>query len=150
MAEIVLGIGTSHTPMLALSADLWSSYARQDEENPELAFPPDGLVMPYKEGLAAVAPDVKSKFRGADIYHAQAEACQRALDELSASLRAASPDITVVITDDQDEWFFEDNMPALAVYWGDTAPLRPRWMPQGVRDRAVAEAITRGYGDVPM
>ena len=21
---------------------------------------------------------------------------------------------------DQDEWFFEDNMPALAVYWGET------------------------------
>jgi hypothetical protein len=58
--------------------------------------------------------------------------------------------VTIVITDDQDEWFFEDNMPALAVYWGDVAPLRPRYMPAGVRDRAVMEAITRGYGDVAM
>ncbi len=150
MADIVLGLATSHTPMLALSPDLWASYARRDEENPELAFPPDGLVMTYAEGLAAVAPEVRARYRGPDAYPAQADACQRALDALSASLREASPDITIVITDDQDEWFFEDNMPALAVYWGDTAPLRPRYMPPNIRDRAVAEAITRGYGDVAM
>lgn len=150
MAQIVLGLATSHTPMLALSADLWSSYAQRDQENPELAFPPHGLVMPYQEGLAAVAPEIGAKYRGAEAYSAQAEACQRALDQLSASLREASPDVTIVITDDQDEWFFEDNMPALAVYWGDVAPLRPRYMPAGVRDSAVAAAITRGYGDVAM
>jgi len=46
MAQIVLGIATSHTPMLALSPDLWGSYAQRDAENRELAFPPDGLVMP--------------------------------------------------------------------------------------------------------
>ena len=150
MAQIVLGIATSHTPMLALSADLWGSYAQRDAENPELAFPPDGLVMPYQEALEVVPAEARAKYRGAAPYPAQAAQCQRALDELSASLRAMSPDVTIVITDDQDEWFFEDNMPALAVYWGDTAPLRPRWMPAGVRDRAVTEAITRGYGDVPM
>jgi hypothetical protein len=150
MADIVLGLATSHTPMLALPPDLWPSYARRDEENPELAFPPHGLVMPYQEGLKAVSSEVRAKYRGAQAYPAQAAACQRALDELSISLRTTNPDVTIVITDDQDEWFFEDNMPALAVYWGDTAPLRPRFMPQAVRDRAVAEAITRGYGDVPM
>ena len=150
MAQIVLGLATSHTPMLALAADLWGSYAQRDAENPELAFPPDGLVMPYKEALDVVPAEARARYRGAEPYPAQAEQCQRALDELSATLRATDPDVTIVITDDQDEWFFEDNMPALAVYWGDTAPIRPRWMPAGVRDRAVAEAITRGYGDVPM
>jgi 3-O-methylgallate 3,4-dioxygenase len=150
MAQIVLGIATSHTPMLALSADLWGSYAQRDAENRELAFPPDGLVMPYAEALAVVPPETRARYRGAEPYAAQADACQRALDGLASSLRAARPDVTIVITDDQDEWFFEDNMPALAVYWGDTAPLRPRYMPAGVRDAAVADAITRGYGDVPM
>ena len=150
MAQIVLGLATSHTPMLALSPELWGSYAERDAQNPELAFPPDGLVMPYTEALAGVAPEVRAKYRGAEAYPAQAAACQRALDELSAALRVTNPDVTIVVTDDQDEWFFEDNMPALAVYWGETAPLRPRWMPAGVRDQAVAEAITRGYGDVPM
>jgi hypothetical protein len=41
-------------------------------------------------------------------------------------------------------------MPALSVFWGDTAPLIPRQMPPGTRDAAVIEAIRRGYGDVPM
>lgn len=150
MAQIVLGLATSHTPMLALSAAQWSSYAKRDQENRELAFPPDGLVMPYEEALTAVAPEARARYKGTEPYAEQSAACQRALDELAGSLREARPDVTVVITDDQDEWFFEDNMPALAVYWGDTAPLRPRYVPAGVRDREVIDAITRGYGDVPM
>jgi 3-O-methylgallate 3,4-dioxygenase len=150
MADIVLGIGTSHTPLLTLPADLWPAYARRDEGNPELAYPPDGLVMSYREALTAVPPDVRARYRGAEPFRAQAEACQRALDELSRTLRATRPDITIVIGDDQDEWFFEDNMPALAVYWGDTAPLIPRAVAAAPQDKEVVEAIRRGYGDVPM
>ena len=131
MAQIVLGFGTSHTPMLTLPADLWPAYAERDRRNLELAFPPDGLVMTYEEALGAVAPDVRARHRGTEPYRAQAAACQRALDELSATLRAVSPDVTIVIGDDQDEWFYEDNMPAFSIYWGDTAPLVPRRPPVG-------------------
>src|ERR1700745_8096 len=70
--------------------------------------------------------------------------------ELSATLRGVAPDITIVIGDDQDEWFFEDNMPALSVYWGDTAPLIPREMTPGTRAPEGLEAIRRAYGDVAM
>src|SRR5947209_11271019 len=150
MAEVVLGLATSHTPMLTLPAELWSSYAGNDERNRELAFPPHGVAMSYKERLDAITPETRGKFRGTEPYHEQAEACQRALDELSSTLRAVNPDVTVIIGDDQDEWFFEDNMPALAVYWGESAPLIPRKVPPGSRDPEVAEAIMRGYGDVPM
>ena len=150
MADIVLGIGTSHTPMLTLPAELWSSYAERDAGNQELAFPPHGVVMSYKEALDAVAPEILARYQGAALFQAQADACQRALDELSRTLRGVNPDITVIIGDDQDEWFYEDNMPVFAVYWGETAPLIPRRAPASTRDRAVAEAIIRGYGDVPM
>ena len=95
MADIVLGIGTSHTPMLTLSADLWPSYARNDQRNPELAFPPHGLVMPYQEALDSIAPDRRAHYRGTEPFQAQAEACQRSLDDLSSTLRAVNPDITV-------------------------------------------------------
>ena len=150
MANLVLGIATSHTPMLTLPAELWSSYAQNDQRNRELAFPPHGVVMSYQDGLSAVTPETSAKFRGTEPSRAQAEACQRALDELSATLRAVNPDVTVIIGDDQDEWFFEDNMPALSVFWGETAPLIPRETPPGTREPAVAEAIRRGYGDVRM
>ena len=49
MANIVLGIGTSHTPMLSLPSDIWPDYARNDERNPELAFPPHGYVMAWSQ-----------------------------------------------------------------------------------------------------
>src|SRR5262245_51341373 len=148
MADLVLGIGTSHTPLLTLPADLWPAYAKRDERNPELAFPPEGLVMSYEEALHRVAPEVRARYRGPEPFQKQAEACQRALDELASTLRGVKPDITVIIGDGQDEWFYEDNMPALAVYWGETAPLIPRTTPGS--DGAVAEAIVRGYGDVRM
>ena len=57
MANLVLGIATSHTPMLTLPAELWSSYARNDERNRELAFPPHGIVMSYEARSDGVDAD---------------------------------------------------------------------------------------------
>jgi hypothetical protein len=87
--------------MLTLPPELWASYAQNDQRNRELAFPPHGRVMSYEDGLKAVTPEINAKYRGEEPYRAQAEACQRALDELSATLRAVNPDITVIIGDDQ-------------------------------------------------
>src|SRR5207245_6364326 len=114
------------------------------------ACPPSGVLKSYKPELDALSPESRGNLRGPETHHEQAEACQRALDELSSTLRAVNPDVTVIIGDDQDEWFFEDNMPPLSVFWGDTAPLIPRQVPPGTRDPEVIEAIRRGYGDVPM
>ena len=36
MAEIVLGLGTSHSPMLSLPGDMWGDYAARDKGNPML------------------------------------------------------------------------------------------------------------------
>jgi 3-O-methylgallate 3,4-dioxygenase len=129
---------------------MWPAIAKRDETNPELAFPPDGVVRPYKDALAHVSPERRAKFQSPEQFVPQAAECQRALDELADSLKSARPDITIAIIDDQDEWFFEDNMPALCVFWGESAPLIPRTMPPGARDAEVIEAIRRGYGDVPM
>ena len=61
MAEIVLGAGTSHSPMLALNAEQWPRYAQGDLRHQELVFPPEGWAMPYDEGLARVPTAVKEK-----------------------------------------------------------------------------------------
>ena len=42
MAEIVLGLGTSHSPMLSLPGDMWSEYAARDKGNPMLLSLEDG------------------------------------------------------------------------------------------------------------
>jgi len=154
MAEIVLGIGTSHTPLLSLPAALWPAYAEGDRRNSELVYPPHGLTMPYSEALAYVSPAIRERMGDQSTFDRQAAACQHALDVLSDTLRSAKADVTVIISDDQDEWFYEDNMPAFAVYWGETAPVRPRTMPATGRASEVGLAIRRGYGeealDVPV
>ena len=86
MAEIVLGIGTSHTPLLALPAELWPVYARGDEKNPKLAYPPLGHVMSHEEALERVAPEIRARYRGPEPFAEQAESRPRALDELSRTL----------------------------------------------------------------
>ncbi|MGH8979934.1 MAG: hypothetical protein ACRDWE_02780 [Acidimicrobiales bacterium] len=155
MAEIVLGIGTSHTPLLSLPPELWERYASFDLTSPELVFPPEGQVLSYEEAVAGhVANEIREKPRDLDVFRRQYEACNRALDVLAEALVGAEPDITIVISDDQDEWFYEGNMPALAVYWGASVPLIPRRSPAGSRFPELAEAISRGYGesnlDVPV
>jgi hypothetical protein len=88
MARIVLGLGTSHTPMLTLPAELWPSYAERDAANPELAFPPDGLVMSYQEARRRSTPSPPTFAHVTeDGVSGQAKACQQALDELSRTLR---------------------------------------------------------------
>jgi len=42
MAEIVLGLATSHTPMLTLPAELWPSYARNDDATASSRSRPTG------------------------------------------------------------------------------------------------------------
>lgn len=146
MAEIVLGIGTSHTPLLSLPAEMWPAYAEGDKRNPELVYPPNGWTMSYEEALDYVPANVKAKYTGPELFKDWSDRCQSALDQLSATLRSVRPDITIIVSDDQDEWFYESNMPALSVYWGETAPIVPRKM-MPTRDAAVAAAISKGYGD---
>ncbi len=149
MAKLVLGLGTSHTPMLTIPAELWSKYAEGDRRIPELAYPPTGQVRSFDEGLEYVSPEIKSKFQGEEPFKDQWQRCQKALDTLASSLQSTQPDITIIISDDQDEWFYEHNMPKFAVYWGESVPLRKRRAAPG-RDPEISEMIAKGYGDVDM
>ena len=150
MAEIVLGAGTSHSPMLALNAEQWPRYAQGDLRHQELVFPPEGWAMPYEEGLARVPTAVKEKPLTDEVFQAQVDACQRGIAELARTFAEVKPDITVIVSDDQDEWFFEDNMPTFAVFWGESVPIRPRSLAAGFRDPDIMQSIANGYGDVQM
>src|SRR5579885_3613721 len=144
MAEIVLGIGTSHTPLLSLPAEQWAPYAERDSGNKELVFPPNGWTMSYQEALDYVPDEIKNKPRDLETFRRQSAACTRALDVLADTVQTVQPDITVIFTDDQDEWFFEDNMPALSIFWGESAPVIPKRDPNSP---PLAQAIADGYGD---
>jgi hypothetical protein len=149
MAEIVLGIGTSHTPLLSLQPELWLTYAEGDYKSRELAFPPHGWVMPHAEGVDYVDPEVKARFKGDQPFAEQSKQFTRALDTLAETLQKTGPDVTVIISDDQDEWFYEHNMPRFAVYWGESVPMRPR-TPVPATHPEIYKAVVAGYGDVPL
>lgn len=149
MAEIVLGLGTSHTPMLTIPAEMWETYAQGDQRIPELAYPPTGQVRSYQEGLDFVPEEIKARFKGSEPFAEQSQRCQRALDTLANTVRDVDPDLTIIISDDQDEWFYEHNMPKFAIYWGESVPIRKR-RPQPGRDPEMARLIAEGYGDQDM
>lgn len=151
MAELVLGIGTSHTPMLSLPPEMWSIHAQGDRANSDLVFPPEGKHMSFEEGAAYVATAVREKQGDLATFQQQSAACTRAVETLAATLQRANPDITIIISDDQEEWFYDDNMPRFAVYWGDTVRLIPRSTPtRPGRDPEVGRLAALGYGDVEM
>src|ERR1700737_2683696 len=148
MARIVLGSGTSHTPLLSLPPEMWPTYAKGDERNPELAYPPNGNVMSFGQAVETLKAEGKTRYEGPEPFIGQAAAFKKALDVLSSTLQSADPDITIIISDDQDEWFYEHNMPRFAVYWGESVPLIPRSIVPGAGE--MATMIAQGYGDVPM
>lgn len=157
MAEVVLGVGTSHTPMLILRPELWPEYAQKDHTLRDLVFPPNGYQMSFAEALETVVPGwIRERPMDPEVFRRQWDRAQQSLDELAGSIRDAAPDVVVIVSDDQDEWLYEHNMPAFSIYWGDTAPIIPRPEPtEGTeRERELARMIARGYGscrrDVPV
>src|SRR5690349_3888172 len=146
MARIVLGLGTSHTPLLSLPAEMWPEYARNDERNPELSYPPSGQVRPFAEAVERLKGT--THYAGPEPFQDQAARFRTALDTLAATLQDTAPDITIIISDDQDEWFYEHNMPRFAVYWGESVPLIPRAVPPTATD--MGRRIALGYGDTPL
>jgi 3-O-methylgallate 3,4-dioxygenase len=147
MANIVLGIGTSHTPLLSLPPDMWAEYAQNDRRNAELLSPPDAKHMTYDELEAHVGGRYAS-VATPEHFHDQHARAQSAINEMEHTLTAAAVDTVVIISDDQDEVLFDDNMPSLSIYWGDTMRLIPRRPPPTAP--ATARASAWGYGDQEM
>jgi hypothetical protein len=135
--------------MFALPADLWERYASRDHLNPELIYPPHGWNLSYDQALAVLPDEVRQQPRTLEVFTRQFSLCEAALGQLAQTLASVQPDVTVIISDDQDEWLFEDNMPMFSVYWGDSARMRPRKHSKG-HDPQITKLIADGYGDVPM
>ena len=113
MAEIVIGIGTSHSPQLSIRAKDWEHLLKKDQTDPRLDYAK--LVKQAKPGLETeLTPE---KFRQRD------EACLKSVKDLGDALRTSSADVVVVLGDDQHEQFHEDNMPTFAIYHGKSLPV---------------------------
>jgi 3-O-methylgallate 3,4-dioxygenase len=146
MAKIVLGIGTSHSPMLSTPPELWSAMGRSDQTNGVLVDPCSGDPIGYEALLASRADAVHEVDEGE--LHAQWAACQAALEVLGDTIKSIKPDILVIVSADQREMLYDDNMPALLVYWGENIPLLTRPLPLDAP--LERRAANWGFGDVEM
>ena len=91
MAEIVLGLGTSHSPMLSLPGDMWGEYAARDKGNPMLLSLEDGSTKTYDELLAKADPAIATRLT-TENFQAQYDACQRGILALEEAMVEADPD----------------------------------------------------------
>ena len=108
MAEIVLGIGTSHSPQVSTTWEQWPNMRRTEERSP--AIPPD-LAAQLEPGVLRIA------------FRLRAERRANAVPECLRS--TAALDAIVIFGDDQYEQFDDTNMPAIAIYHGERVPVTP-------------------------
>ena len=144
MASVVVGLGTSHSPMLSVPPKYWHVMADYDQlPGKELMSPRTGRLTTFAALLSEADPAIAAPLTAAT-FDRQYEAIQRGITELEQTLAAAKPDVAIVIGADQEEYFFDDNMPALAVYWGDRWKLAPWTLPDNVPEAYKVSAW--GYG----
>ena len=141
MARIVLGIGSSHTPMLNLTAQQWQHRAAADYANSELNMS-DGRRMSYEALLAERGPRYEADI-ALDVLTRKELACQAALDTLGDALAEANPDVVIIVGDDQAELFSHANQPAFAIFNGEAMVTHVGKYAEGAPDWL--RQVGRGY-----
>ncbi len=142
MAQIVLGLGTSHSPQLSTPPEIWPQHGERDQRNPDLRAV-DGRVYTYEELLENAGTSFHQEVTP-EVWQARYAACQQGIARLGEVLADANPDVLIIIGDDQKELFHDDNMPALLVYWGDTIRSVPRYWQ---RPSSALQAAAWAYGE---
>jgi hypothetical protein len=118
MAQIVLGIATSHGPMLSTPPDQWGQRVIADRANPAHFYRSGSYT--FGE-LAALRQDEQlGRQVTPEIWAGRHADCRRALARLAAVFDQVKPDVAVIVGNDQTELFTSANVPAFAVYWGET------------------------------
>jgi hypothetical protein len=117
MAKLVLGIGTSHTPMLNTPAEEWPCFIDRDGVRDFLDK--EGRPASYEELLTRVEPQVAGELTPQRFAARYAEA-QAGVDHLKEAVRRAEVDALIVVGDDHKEIYHDDNLPAFVVYHGKT------------------------------
>lgn len=122
MADLVVGIGTSHGPLLNTPPAEWGQRAVADRRNADLSY--RGASYTFEQ---------LTEHRGAsfadqctqDVWARRHAACQDAIATLGGLLDAERPDVLVVVSSDHKEIFTDELLPQFAVYWGDTVAHEP-------------------------
>jgi hypothetical protein len=149
MAKFVGAIGTSHSPPMFLEAEYWEKHSEiVDRSSNELQSPRTGRVTPYDrlvQEVAASDPKLLEELTP-EVFAAKYERMKAGAQRLRDITTELAPDVVLVVSDDQEEMFFDDNMPALSIYWGESWPLYP-WKTHRPGAHPLFNSFQNGWGD---
>ena len=115
MAEIVLGMGSSHGPLLSTPPEQWDLRAKADRENKNHWY--RGKTYDYESLLKERAPGF-AKEVDVETRRNRHQQCRRAMEALGRKFQEVKPDAVVIVGNDQREFFGEDLTPSITVYRG--------------------------------
>jgi len=123
MARIVIGMATAHTPMLNAPPSDWPRFIERDARRPDL-LDTDGRLTTYEAQLRRAPAGIAAEI-APERMETRHQAVEGAMARLGDYLRDARLDALIVVGDDQDELYHNDNMPGILVYYGETIPNVP-------------------------
>jgi Catalytic LigB subunit of aromatic ring-opening dioxygenase len=137
VAEIVLGLGTSHTPMLMTDDEDLTRFPEWDVIVARLDK--EGRPATFDQLLAEADPAIKEKVTVLEM-EARQNRVRSGIQAIAKRCRGIELDALIIVGDDQDELFKDANRPALAIYWGETIqsapkeePRAPAWMEKQIK-----------------
>jgi hypothetical protein len=117
MAKLVLGIGTSHTPMLNTPAEDWPRFI--DRDGVREFLDKGGRPASYEELLGRVEPHVAAELTP-ERFAARHTEAQAGVAHLRDAVRRAELDALIIVGDDHKELYHDDNLPGFVIYRGKT------------------------------
>jgi 3-O-methylgallate 3,4-dioxygenase len=122
MAKIVLGMGTSHGPMLSTPPEEWGQRAIFDRQT---IHQYQGRNWTFDELLEARKGRFFEREIMPEVWRGRHAACRRALNKLAEVYAEVQPDLVVIVGNDHMEMFDESAVPAFSIFWGDSITNNP-------------------------
>lgn len=116
MAEIVLGIGTSHGPMLSTPPESWGLRVADDLRSEHHYR---GRTWSYDELVHERRFEKLEEQATLDVWRRRYPQCRLAITRLAEIFAASHVDVAVLVGNDQMECFSDSLVPAFAVLYGD-------------------------------
>src|SRR3954451_15217934 len=113
MAKIVLGVGTSHTPMLLASDETLQRFIETDRNIKHRDK--EGRPVTYGDLLEKADPKLAHIVAPEHLVERQ-NVARAGIRQLQQAVAKAKLDALIVMGDDQDESYKEDCRPAFAIY----------------------------------
>jgi len=118
---------------VSIPVELWSEFAEKDKTDPRVG----DFAELSRQKATWIGPEITYQK-----WQERYQRVQSAIGELSKALERAAVDAVITVGDDQHELFSADQMPALAVYWGESIDNVP---PDSAKLKAWQRAGLAGY-----